>query len=82
MRVPDSVVLLVGTHCDQCRDQEEVMEKKKDIEEKVKTMLENRRMVLKQQKKNLEENTDPSLFTDQVDELDCLLEYNLKVMMN
>uniref|UniRef100_A0A4W6ENK4 Si:ch211-210p4.6 n=1 Tax=Lates calcarifer TaxID=8187 RepID=A0A4W6ENK4_LATCA len=80
LRVPDSVVLLVGTHCDQCRDQEEVMEKKKDIEEKVKTMLENRRMVLKQQKKNLEENTDPSLFTDQVDELDCLLEYNLKVL--
>ncbi|XP_056232533.1 malignant fibrous histiocytoma-amplified sequence 1 homolog [Seriola aureovittata] len=80
LRVPDSVVLLVGTHCDQCRDQEEVMEKKTDIEEKVKTMLENRRMVLKHQKKNLEENTDPSLFADQVDELDCLLEYNLKVL--
>ncbi|XP_051235438.1 malignant fibrous histiocytoma-amplified sequence 1 homolog [Dicentrarchus labrax] len=80
LRVPDSVVLLVGTHCDQCRDQEEVMEKKKDIEEKVKTMLANRRMVLKQQKKNLEENTDLSLFTDQLDELDCLLEYNLKVL--
>ncbi|XP_040898006.1 malignant fibrous histiocytoma-amplified sequence 1 homolog isoform X2 [Toxotes jaculatrix] len=80
LRVPDSVVLLVGTHCDQCRDQEEVMEKKDDIEEKVKTMLENRRLVLKHQKKNLEENIDTSLFTDQVDELDCLLEYNLKVL--
>ncbi|XP_071345529.1 malignant fibrous histiocytoma-amplified sequence 1 homolog isoform X2 [Trachinotus anak] len=80
LRVPDSVVLLVGTHCDQCRDQEEVMEKKTDIEEKVKTMLANRTMVLKHQKRNLEENTDPSLFTDQVDDLDCLLEYNLKVL--
>lgn len=28
--------LLVGTHCGQCRDEEEVMEKKKNIEEKVK----------------------------------------------
>lgn len=79
LRVPDSVVLLVGTHCDQCRDQEEVMEKKKDIEEKVRIMLANRKMVLKHQKKNLEENMDASLFTDQLDELDCLLEYNLKV---
>ncbi|XP_040003008.1 malignant fibrous histiocytoma-amplified sequence 1 [Xiphias gladius] len=80
LRVPDSVVLLVGTHCDQCRDQEEVMEKKIDIEEKVKTMLENRKIVLKHRKKNLEESIDPSLFADQVDELDCLLEYNLKVL--
>ncbi|TKS69512.1 Malignant fibrous histiocytoma-amplified sequence 1 -like protein [Collichthys lucidus] len=80
LRVPNSVVLLVGTHCDQCIDQEEVMEKKKDIEEKVKAMLAHRRMVLKQQRNNLEENMDPSLFMDQVDELDCLLEYNLKVL--
>ncbi|KAI3377380.1 hypothetical protein L3Q82_008570, partial [Scortum barcoo] len=80
LRVPDSVVLLVGTHCDQCRDQDEVMEKKKDIEEKVKTMLANRRTVLKQQKKNLEDNMDPSLFLDQMDELDCLLEHKLKVL--
>ncbi|XP_026234834.1 malignant fibrous histiocytoma-amplified sequence 1 homolog isoform X2 [Anabas testudineus] len=80
LRVPDSVVLLVGTHCDQCRDQEEVLEKKKNIEEKVKTMLTNRRMVLKQRKRNLEESTDPALFMDQVDELDCLLEYKLKVL--
>lgn len=58
------------------------MEKKKDIEEKVKTMLANRRTVLKHQKKNLEENMDPSLFMDQLDELDCLLEYNLKVPIN
>ncbi|XP_059202351.1 malignant fibrous histiocytoma-amplified sequence 1 homolog [Centropristis striata] len=80
LRVPDSVVLLVGTHCDQCRDQEEVMEKKKDIEEKVRVMLANRKTVLKHQKKNLEENMDVSLFMDQLDELDCLLESNLKVL--
>ncbi|XP_053178653.1 malignant fibrous histiocytoma-amplified sequence 1 [Scomber japonicus] len=83
LRVPDSVVLLVGTHCDQCRDQEEVMEKKRHIEEKVNTMLANRRIVLKYQKKNLEEmeeHIDSSVFTDQLDELDCLLEYNLKVL--
>ncbi|KAM4593563.1 malignant fibrous histiocytoma-amplified sequence 1 isoform 3-T3 [Odontesthes bonariensis] len=80
LRVPDSLVLLVGTHCDQCRDLDEVMEKKKDIEEKVKTMLENRRMVLIQQKRNLEESKNPSLFMDQMDELDCLLDNNLKVL--
>ncbi|XP_034535462.1 malignant fibrous histiocytoma-amplified sequence 1 homolog [Notolabrus celidotus] len=80
LRVPDSVVLLVGTHCDQCKDQEEVMEKKNDIEGKVKTMLANRKAVLKQQKRNLEDNINPSLFVDQLDELDCLLEYNLKVL--
>ncbi|XP_061565123.1 malignant fibrous histiocytoma-amplified sequence 1 homolog isoform X2 [Cololabis saira] len=80
LRVPDAAVMLVGTHCDQCRDQDEVMEKKKDIDQKVNSMLENRRMVLEQQKKNLEENKDPSLYMDQVDELDCLLDYNLKVL--
>lgn len=79
--MPDSVVLLVGTHCDQCRDQEEVMEKKSDIDEKVKAMLANRRMVLQHQKKNLEENKDVFMFVDQLDELDCLLEYNLKVLI-
>lgn len=73
------MVLLVGTHCDQCKDQQEVMEKKEDIGMKVKSMLENRKEVLKQQKRNLEENLNPSLFADQLDELDCLLEYNLKV---
>ncbi|XP_030582237.1 malignant fibrous histiocytoma-amplified sequence 1 [Archocentrus centrarchus] len=80
LRVPDAVVMLVGTHCDQCRDLDEVMEKKKDIEEKVNTMLANRKIVLKYQKKNLEENADPCLYMDQVDELDCLLDYNLKVL--
>ncbi|XP_071392694.1 malignant fibrous histiocytoma-amplified sequence 1 homolog [Centroberyx affinis] len=80
LRVPDSVVLLVGTHCDQCQDEGEVMEKKKDIDEKVKNMLANRKTVLKQQKKNLKENKDPSLFSDQLNELDCLLEYNLQIL--
>ena len=79
--MPDSVVLLVGTHFDQCRNEEEVLQKKKDIEEKVKIMLANRKMVLKHQKKNLEENMDASLFADQLDELDCLLEYNFKVLI-
>ncbi|XP_039460589.1 malignant fibrous histiocytoma-amplified sequence 1 homolog isoform X3 [Oreochromis aureus] len=80
LRVPDAVVMLVGTHCDQCRDLEEVMEKKKDIDEKVNIMLANRKMVLKYQKKNLEENTDTFLYMDQVDEIDSLLDYNLKVL--
>lgn len=60
------------------------MEKKRHIEEKVNTMLANRRIVLKYQKKNLEvmeEHIDSSVFTDQLDELDCLLEYNLKVLI-
>ncbi|KAM4602463.1 malignant fibrous histiocytoma-amplified sequence 1 [Polymixia lowei] len=80
LRVPDSLVLLVGTHCDQCRDQEEVMEKKRDIDEKVKNMLAIRKRVLKQQRKNLDEGHDPSLFHDQLDELERLLEYNLRVL--
>ncbi|XP_041839153.1 malignant fibrous histiocytoma-amplified sequence 1 isoform X2 [Melanotaenia boesemani] len=80
LRVPDALVMLVGTHCDQCRDLDEVMAKKTYIEEKVKSMLEYRRMVLKQQKKNLEDNKDSSLYMDQMDELDCLLDYSLKVL--
>lgn len=72
------MILLVGTHCDQCRDEEEVIEKKKDIDERVTNMLENRKKVFKQLKKNLEDN-DPSLFSDQMNELDCLLEYTLQV---
>ncbi|XP_047435872.1 malignant fibrous histiocytoma-amplified sequence 1 homolog isoform X2 [Mugil cephalus] len=80
LRVPDAVVMLVGTHCDQCRDLDEVMEKKSDIEGKVKTMLANRRMVLNHRRANLEESTNPSLYMDQMDELECLLDYSLKVL--
>ncbi|XP_019899679.1 malignant fibrous histiocytoma-amplified sequence 1 homolog isoform X2 [Esox lucius] len=80
LRVPASVVLLVGTHCDQCRDQEEVRDKKKHIEEKVRVMLEERKMVLQLQKNNLKDKTDQSLFSKQMSELDRLMEYNLQVL--
>lgn len=79
--MPDAVVMLVGTHCDQCKDLDEMMEKKNDIDEKVKAMLANRRMVLNHRKQNLEESTNPCLYMDQMDELECLLDYSLKVLI-
>ncbi|XP_021462487.1 malignant fibrous histiocytoma-amplified sequence 1 homolog [Oncorhynchus mykiss] len=80
LRVPASVVLLVGTHCDQCQDQDEVREKKRHIEENVRVMLKERKEVLQLQQKNLKGNTDPSLFSEQMSELDRLMEYNLQVL--
>ena len=55
LKVPNSVVLLVGTHTDQCKDGMEMLEKKNDIEKKVKQMLAERKDSLEQQRKNLEE---------------------------
>ncbi|KAK6288414.1 hypothetical protein J4Q44_G00388860 [Coregonus suidteri] len=80
LRVPASVVLLVGTHCDQCQDQDEVREKKRHIEENVRVMLEERKEVLQLQQKNLKDNADPSLFSEQMSELDRLMEYHLQVL--
>lgn len=80
LRVPDSVVLLVGTHCDQCRDEEEVLEKKRDIESKVKDMQSKKKEALELKKKYLEDSKDPSAFSDQMEELANLLDNNLLVL--
>ncbi|KAM6980609.1 malignant fibrous histiocytoma-amplified sequence 1 [Aplochiton taeniatus] len=80
LRVPNSVVLLVGTHCDQCRDEEEIMEKKRDIESKVKHMQSEKKEALELKKKYLEDSDDSSVFSDQMEELTNLLDYNLLVL--
>ncbi|XP_036400129.1 malignant fibrous histiocytoma-amplified sequence 1 [Megalops cyprinoides] len=81
LRVPDSVVLLVGTHLDQCRDEGEVREKKEHIEMSIRDMLEERRENLEQRIKNIkEEQKDPAMFSDHLRDLDQLTEYHLKVI--
>lgn len=78
LKVPDSVVLLVGTHVDQCKDETEVNEKKKHINERVKAMLEMHTTNLELRRKNLED--DPSLNCEQINQIERLAEYKLKVI--
>ncbi|KAL6461475.1 hypothetical protein MHYP_G00296190 [Metynnis hypsauchen] len=80
LKVPNSVVLLVGTHADQCKDAMEVLGKKNDIEKKVKQMLSERKESLEQQRKNLKELDDLSLFSEQMSDIERLTEYKLKVL--
>lgn len=79
LKVPNSVVLMVGTHTDLCQDGMEVLQKKNDIEEKVRHMLSERKESLKRQRRNLEELEDHSLFSEQMSDLERLTEYKLKV---
>lgn len=79
LRVPDSVVLPVGTHIDQCPDQMDIDRKKKDIDSKLQNMLSDRIEALELRKEELQESDDPSLFSDQMDDLSRLTDYNLKV---
>ncbi|XP_042309219.1 malignant fibrous histiocytoma-amplified sequence 1 homolog [Sceloporus undulatus] len=64
MRVPDSVVLPIGTHIDACGERE-VEEKKEDIMNKIQTMLEERRTNLAHLIANLEENEESEFYVDQ-----------------
>ncbi|KAI4896254.1 hypothetical protein NFI96_031502 [Prochilodus magdalenae] len=80
LKVPNSVVLLVGTHTDQCKDAIEVLERKNDIQEKVTQMLSERKESLEQQRKNLEGLEDHSLFSDQMSDIERLTEYKLTVL--
>ncbi|KAM4618072.1 malignant fibrous histiocytoma-amplified sequence 1 homolog [Discoglossus pictus] len=68
MRVPDSVVLTVGTHVDQCQP-EEVEQKSQDIQEKMFLMLNQRRADLSHFINNLEERQDSELYLEQVERL-------------
>ncbi|XP_061078357.1 malignant fibrous histiocytoma-amplified sequence 1 homolog [Conger conger] len=79
MRVPDSVVLPVGTHADQCTDAE-FADKKEDIRRKTEAMLEDRRSKLEQRISNIKEKDDPTLFSEQLKRLYQLTTYNLKVL--
>ncbi|XP_043101468.1 malignant fibrous histiocytoma-amplified sequence 1 [Puntigrus tetrazona] len=80
LKIPDSVVLLVGTHVDQCTDENDVNEKKKHIEDQVKEMLETHKMNLDQRKKNLQDKEDSPLYYDQINQIERLTENKLKVL--
>ncbi|GCB84623.1 hypothetical protein scyTo_0025250, partial [Scyliorhinus torazame] len=79
MRVPDSIVLPIGSHIDLC-DKDEVQKKKKDIEEKILEVLTEREDNLKQRLEKLKQKTQCELYSDQVDKLCDLAEYSLKVL--
>lgn len=79
LKVPNAVVLLLGTHVDCCSDDKEVHDKKKDIEDRVNQMLLDRKDSLELQKKNLEELEDPSLVSEQMSDIVRLEEYKLQV---
>ncbi len=79
LKIPDSVVLLVGTHVDECKDEKDVNEKKKHIEDQVKEMLETHTANLEQRMKNFQDKEDSSLYYDQINQIERLTEYKLKV---
>nr|XP_056707946.1 malignant fibrous histiocytoma-amplified sequence 1 homolog [Euleptes europaea] len=64
MRVPNSVVLPVGTHIDSCCERE-VEEKKQDIMCKIQGMLEERRTTLAHFIANVESNEESEFYVDQ-----------------
>ncbi|KAI5626285.1 malignant fibrous histiocytoma-amplified sequence 1-like isoform X1 [Silurus asotus] len=80
LKVPNAVVLLLGTHADCCTDNKEVQDKKRDIEERVKQMLLDRKCSLAQQKRNLKDLEDPSLFSEQMSLIERLEDYKLQVL--
>ncbi|XP_063043980.1 malignant fibrous histiocytoma-amplified sequence 1 homolog isoform X2 [Engraulis encrasicolus] len=80
LRVPDSVVLPVGTHIDLCPNEEDISRKKRDIDSKLRDMLTERGETLQQLKNKLQDSDDPSLYSDQMNDLRRLTDYNLKVL--
>lgn len=80
LKVPDSVVLLVGTHVDQCKDETEVNEKKKHIKDEVDKMVEMHQANLNHRRNNLQRDDDPNLNCDQIKQIERLAEYKLKVI--
>ncbi|XP_068116372.1 malignant fibrous histiocytoma-amplified sequence 1-like [Hyperolius riggenbachi] len=68
MRVPNSVVLPVGTHADLCHP-EEVELKSKDIQEKIYKMLAQHKANLQNFINNLEERQDSELYLEQAEKL-------------
>ncbi|KFP69432.1 Malignant fibrous histiocytoma-amplified sequence 1, partial [Acanthisitta chloris] len=68
MRVPNSVVLPVGTHVDCCQ-QEEVEEKRHDIMARITAMLAERKSNLAHFIDNLEGSEEPKFYVDQWERL-------------
>ncbi|NXS68429.1 MFHA1 protein, partial [Pandion haliaetus] len=68
MRVPNSVVLPVGTHMDCCQE-EEVEEKRRDIMAKIAAMLMERKSNLAHFINNLEGSEEPEFYVDQWERL-------------
>ncbi|NXI91215.1 MFHA1 protein, partial [Psophia crepitans] len=68
MRVPNSVVLPVGTHVDCCQE-EEVEEKRHDIMAKIVAMLAERKSNLAHFIDNLEGSEEPEFYMDQWERL-------------
>ncbi|XP_027498311.1 malignant fibrous histiocytoma-amplified sequence 1 homolog isoform X2 [Corapipo altera] len=68
MRVPNSVVLPVGTHVDCCQE-EEIEEKRQDIMAKITAMLAERKSNLTHCINNLEGSEEPKLYVDQWERL-------------
>ncbi|KFQ78041.1 Malignant fibrous histiocytoma-amplified sequence 1, partial [Phaethon lepturus] len=68
MRVPNSVVLPVGTHVDCCQE-EEVEEKRRDIMAKITAMLAERKSNLAHFIDNLEGSEEPEFYVDQWERL-------------
>ncbi|OXB53461.1 hypothetical protein ASZ78_016493 [Callipepla squamata] len=68
MRVPNSVVLPVGTHADCCRKQE-VEEKRSNIMAKITAMLAERKSNLTHFINNLEASEEPEVYVDQWEKL-------------
>ncbi|XP_026992776.2 malignant fibrous histiocytoma-amplified sequence 1 homolog isoform X1 [Tachysurus fulvidraco] len=80
LKVPNAVVLLLGTHVDCCSDEKEVQDKKSDIEKRVNQMLLDRKDSLEQQRMNLEDLKNPSLVSEQICAIERLEEYKLQVL--
>ncbi|NXE94467.1 MFHA1 protein, partial [Menura novaehollandiae] len=68
MRVPNSVVLPVGTHVDCCQE-EEVAEKTRDIMARITAMLAERKSNLAHFIDNLEGSEEPKFYVDQWERL-------------
>ncbi|KAI1904006.1 hypothetical protein AGOR_G00001240 [Albula goreensis] len=79
MRVPDSVVLPVGTHADQCTESE-IQEKEKDIGKNIREMLEERQSKLQSRISNIKDKDDPSPFSEQLNRLYHLADLNIEVL--
>ncbi|XP_048861121.1 malignant fibrous histiocytoma-amplified sequence 1 isoform X2 [Brienomyrus brachyistius] len=79
MRVPDSVLLLVGTHADQCEDAEQRRKKKEDIEKKTHDLLEERTSNLDQQISHIIDKSQHDEFSEHLTQLHQLKGYTLKV---
>lgn len=83
MRVPNSVVLPVGTHVDCCQKQE-VEEKKSNIMAKIAAMLAERKSNLTHFINNLEDSEEPEVYVDQWERLkemeSCTLTVGLRLL--